>query len=455
MKEIKRSFRELLRYPSAIVSMVMILLAVLLSVYTMITIPYDEAIRLWRGSEDDWYRYPKQAAPAWFNIFSKKKEPVSFFLNSAEPKEDSNGKVIKEVETRQDGSQKITVTYTLDYQYDDFPQEVILYTSPSNTTKKPLVGVTWITPDGRKTNIASYSVTQRDAYRISQDERLGRILRAAKPIEGLFADPASDKKSPVPLKGTYQMIVTASVYEPKASLDTELVLHGTRYGLAGTDFKRRDLMIALMWGMPIALAFGLLAALGTTITTLVIAAIGTWYGGWVDDLIQRITEINAVLPFYPILIMIGTFYSRSIWLILGVTILLGIFGLGIKNYRAIFMQIKEAPYVEAARSYGASDGRIIIRYLTPRVIPLLIPQLVTLVPSFVFLEAGLAVLGLGDPFIPTWGKVIDDARANGALYQGLYYWILEPSALLLITGLAFALLGFALDRVFNPKLREM
>jgi peptide/nickel transport system permease protein len=175
----------------------------------------------------------------------------------------------------------------------------------------------------------------------------------------------------------------------------------------------------------------------------------------VDDLIQRLTEINSVLPFYPILIMIGTFYSRSIWLILGATIVLGIFGLGIKNYRAIFMQIKEAPYVEAARSYGASDWRIILRYLTPRVIPTLIPQLVTLVPGYVFLEAGLSVLGLGDPFIPTWGKVIDDARTNGALFQGLYYWILEPAALLLITGLAFALLGFALDRIFNPKLRDI
>jgi peptide/nickel transport system permease protein len=271
---------------------------------------------------------------------------------------------------------------------------------------------------------------------------------------GLFADPAT-KEEPKPLKGTYQMVITASVFEPDSSLDVELVCHGTLYGLAGTDYMRRDLLIALMWGMPIALAFGLLAALGTTVTTLVIAAIGTWYGGWVDEVIQRITEINSVLPFLPILIMIGTFFSRSIWLMLGATIALGIFGLGIKNFRAVFMQIKESPYIEAAQSYGASDARIIVRYLTPRVIPLLIPQLVTLVPGYVFLEAALAVLGLGDPFVPTWGKVINDARVNGALFEGLYYWILEPAALLLITGLAFALLGFALDRIFNPRLRDI
>lgn len=450
MKEIKNALRELSRYPSAVISLVLITLMVAASVYTIIAIPYGEAIRLWRGSEEDWYKYPKQAAPAWVNYFSAKKQPISFFLNSTD---EGNAQVEKQVETRADGSQKVTITYTFDYNYDYFPQDIVLYADSNYASKKTLLSVVWLTPDGRKINVTSLSILQHETYRLSQDEKLERILRN-KPMVGLFADPAM-KDNPVPLKGKYQMIVTGNVFDPVAGFDVELVCHGTLYGWAGTDFMRRDLMIALAWGMPIALAFGLLAALGTTVTTLIIAAIGTWYGGWVDEAIQRVTEINSVLPFFPILIMIGTFYSRSIWLILGATILLGIFGLGIKNFRAIFLQIKESPYVDAARSYGASDWRIIIRYLTPRVIPLLIPGLVTLVPTYVFLEASLAVLGLGDPFIPSWGKIINDARTNGALFEGLYYWILEPAALLLITSLAFALLGFALDRVFNPKLRDV
>jgi peptide/nickel transport system permease protein len=88
-------------------------------------------------------------------------------------------------------------------------------------------------------------------------------------------------------------------------------------------------------------------------------------------------------------------------------------------------------------------------------IPLLIPGLVSAVPTFVFLEASLAVLGLGDPVLPTWGKIINDAYVNGALYKGEYYWIVEPAVLLMITGLGFAMLGFALDRIFNPRLREL
>jgi peptide/nickel transport system permease protein len=78
-----------------------------------------------------------------------------------------------------------------------------------------------------------------------------------------------------------------------------------------------------------------------------------------------------------------------------------------------------------------------------------------LIPSNVFLEASLTLLGLGDPVLPTWGKVIYDAVGNGALLQGQYYWVLEPSIILLITGLSFAMVGFSMDRIFNPKLRGM
>jgi peptide/nickel transport system permease protein len=139
--------------------------------------------------------------------------------------------------------------------------------------------------------------------------------------------------------------------------------------------------------------------------------------------------------------------------ILTAVIILSIFGQGIKTFRAVFLQVKESPYIEAARAYGAGSTRIILQYMVPRLIPMLIPQFIVLIPSYVFLEASLAILGLGDPTLPTWGKIIQDAEANGALYQGWYYWVIEPSVLLMMTGLAFSLVGYALDRVFNPRLR--
>jgi peptide/nickel transport system permease protein len=270
-------------------------------------------------------------------------------------------------------------------------------------------------------------------------------------IPALFTNPEDG----VPAKGKYRLVVTVTAFETGSDVNAEFVVHGQVFGLAGTDHARRDLTLPLLWGVPVALAFGLIASMGTSVLTMVIAAVGAWYAGWVDELIQRITEINLVLPFFALLIMIGTFYSRSIWVILGATILLSIFSGAIKGYRAIFIQVKESMYIEAAKSYGASSPRIIFLYLIPRMIPLLIPSLVQSIPAFVFLEASLAVIGLGDPVLPTWGKIIQDANTNDALYKGYYYWVLEPAILLMITGLGFAVLGFALDRIFNPKLRDV
>lgn len=449
MKSFVNTFKEISRYPSAIAGLVIVGILILVSIYALVTIPYDEAVRLWRGGEDIWYANPKTASPAWFNFFSRKKQPVTLVLSS------KRGEAKKEVIPGSAESTYINLFYTFDYQYDTFPTELNFYFTSKFASKQPFVAIRWVTPDGRELRVGDFGINARQTYRASQDEKLKRRLGGLLPEIGLFADPNSDPKNPVPLKGTYQIRIEGVVFEADSDINAEFVLQGKLSGWAGTDHQRRDLLIPLLWGTPVALAFGLVASLGTGLLTMIIAAFGVWYAGWVDELIQRITEINLVLPFLSILIMVGTFYSRSIWTILGVTILLSIFTGGIKSYRAIFMQIKESTYIEAARAYGASDMRIIFLYLIPRIIPLLIPGLISGIPSFVFLEASLAVLGLGDPVLPTWGKIINDALTNGALYNGQYYWVLEPAALLMITGLAFAMLGFSLDRIFNPRLRGL
>jgi peptide/nickel transport system permease protein len=447
MKAIKNTFKELLRYPSAIVGGAIIIFLLLLSIYAMISIPYDQALVLWRGGEGIWTQTPRYAAPVWMNYFRRDKLPETIKLSTLDgtaPKTVTPGETTTEV----------LITFTFDYPYDDFPQDIAVFFTSVYDAKEPFVNMSWITPDGREIRVANFAISASQAYYVSQDTKLQRRLGGLPPQQALFvADPAAGLSPPV--KGTYQLIVDATTFEADADVDAEMVLYGQLYGVAGTDHLRRDLRVALLWGTPISLAFGLLAALGTTIITMIIAAAGVWFGGWVDGIIQRVTEVNMVLPFLPILIMVGTFYSRSIWVILGVVIILGVFGPAIKTYRAVFLQVKESSYIEAARAYGAGSSRIIFSYLVPRIVPLLIPQLVTLVPAYVFLEAALAFLGLGDPTLPTWGKVINDAQNNGALYKGLYYWVLEPAILLMISGLAFALLGFSLDRIFNPRLREM
>ena len=420
--------------------LIIIFLLIALSIFTVIAVPYNVAISKWRGEAKDWYNSPKYAMPSWFNVFRKEKLPNTIIVKTTD----------STVTTTEEGS---IVKYTMpfDFTADAFPSEINIFFKSVFSSKPPFVGLTLITPDEREIKLGNFKIEREFSYYLSQDQKLVKKFKGVPIQEALLMQP--DSNPPKPLKGTYQLVIESAKFEEGSSISAEAVFYGKVSGIAGTDHKRRDLSIALLWGTPIALMFGLLAAVGTSLTQLIISAISTWFGGWIDQLIQRITNVNMVLPFLPILIMIGTFYSRSIFVILTSVILLSIFGAGILTYRAMFMQIKESPYIEAARSYGASNTRIIFRYMVPRLIPMLIPGFVSLIPSYVFLESSLAILGLGDPTIPTWGKVIDESYNSGALFNGQYYWVLQPSVLLMITGLAFAVVGYALDRVFNPRLR--
>lgn len=436
----------LTRYPSALVGLLIILLMIGTAVYTIFALPYQQAVALWRVQGSDWYRLPEIALPEWVNFFRLDKLPKTIILGSRQPGADAN------IETISEDISRSTIEYTFDYPYDELPSDLVLFLNSDYAEKPPYLTLAWRTPDGRELDLGGFAAKSMDAYYLSRDAHLQRKLGGESILEALFARPNS--QSPRPLKGSYTLKITQLMFEPDSRVNAEFVLYGKVHGLAGTDNKRRDLMVALLWGAPTALAFGLLGAFCTSLLAMLLAAASAWYSGWVDGLIQRLTEINLILPTLPIAILVFTMYSKSIWVILGVVVLLNIFGSAIKNYRAVFLQVKESPYVEAARAYGASDGRIIWQYLVPRILPILIPQLVIMVPNFVFYEATLAYLGISDPDLPTWGKLIYDGLTSGVLERS-FYWVLEPVILLILTSLGFALLGFALDRILNPRLREV
>lgn len=447
MNRVVKGFKDLAQYPSAIAGLVLISLFVALAVYAMVTMPLGQAIELWRGSGDVWQYTPRNAAPAWLNVFPGINKPVTMDFNTANMPE------AKTVEEIAPGMWEVRVSFPFDFTYDEFPTEINVFTTVRNSTARPFFSMRWLTPDGREIPLGDVDLRASESFRLGQDARLTRRLGGRPAHVGLFADPNASEA--VPLKGRYELVAEALVFEPDTELDVRLVVYGQLHGLAGTDHRRRDLTVALLWGTPIALAMGLMGAIGATVTTMAIAAVGTWYGGWVDNLIQRITEINMMLPGYPLLIMIGTLVDRRLLLLTAIWVALSIFSASIKSYRAMFLQVKEAPYIEAAKSYSASNMRIIVQYMMPRIIPVLVPTFVGLVPSFVFFEATISVLGLGDPLLPTWGKVLSEAQDMGALHNGYYYWVLAPSLLLVFSGAGFALLGFALDRIFNPRLRSL
>jgi peptide/nickel transport system permease protein len=445
-----RFLRELLHYPSAMIGISLIFLMVILGVYIMVKVPYGDVVALWRGSEGDmyrstWYKNPDNAQPTWVNWFRKEKLPKTVILHESDPG------VLKSKRIASEKMNEITIQFPFIYDSSQLPQNLVLYFDSTYEEKKPLITLTWQTADGRELDLGNLSVESHESYYLTQDERLKRKLKNDSVLAALFDDP--DQPGIAAEEGSYLLTVQAFTFEPEADVSAEMLLYGKVFGLAGTDNKRRDLAVGLLWGIPVALVFGVLGAIGTSTISLLIAAVGVWFGGWVDDLVQRLTELNMILPMFPIVILVSFFYTKSIWVLLGVIVLLSVFGSAIKNYRSVLLQIKSQSYIEAARAQGAGDWRIIRHYLAPPLLPVLIPQLVILVPVFVFYEATFAYLGISDPYVPTWGKIIYEALAEGTLDK-YPYWFLEPVGLLILTAIAFAFLGFALERVLNPRLRR-
>jgi peptide/nickel transport system permease protein len=466
VRRFKETFKQLLTYKSAVVGLCILGFIIGLSIYAVVTIPYEEAVRAWRLGEDISINNPRNAAPNWVNFFLQKKLPETIIMDTL-----ISGSGARKAIVPGETLGAIRIEFSFEFNYDDFPSELNLFLTAKYNETAPYITIDWIKPNGETIRLNEMIVKSTDRYYISIDSELATKLRTylsekigqeipyeIPPQLALFAVEDESLLKPETaqvLKGKYKMVIQGILFESSSDIDAKLVVYGKVFGLAGTDHLRRDLMVALLWGAPIAVSFGVLASVSISLLQMIIAAVSAWYGRWADMLLQKATEFNMILPFLPILMMIAVFYKLSIWVLLVVVIALSIFGSGVKTYRAMFLQVKELPYIEAAQTYGASSIRIVFRYMIPKVLPTIIPSLVLSVSGFVFLEAALAIMGLGDPIAPTWGKIINDAYNKGALYKGYFYWVLEPSFLLVLTALGFAMLGFALDKIFNPKLREI
>jgi peptide/nickel transport system permease protein len=435
----------------------------------VVTIPYDKAIELWRGDDEVWIGNPRNAQPYWANVFGSNL-PETIERDSSLTNHVGTIKVLTPVPER--NLKLLYLSFSFDYDYDDFPSEINLFLLSKYNESAPLLKIFWVKPGNNEIELLSFIPKSRD-YRLSlsinptvssrMHSYIVNILGGEPEIplsieQALFAvedETMNSTLTATPLKGTYKIIITGTLFGEDSDLDVRAIIYGKVHGLAGTDHLRRDLIIALLWGTPIALAFGLTASLTISLLQLLIATVSGYYGGRIDSLIQRITEGYMILPFLPFLILIATFYTLNIWVLLLVIIFLSIFGPGVKSTRALVMQIKEYPYIEAAKAYGASSRRIVLVYIIPKILPPIVPGLIGSIPGFVFLEAALALLGLGDPYLPSWGKIIQDSYTTGALYKGHFYWVLEPAFMLILTAFAFSFLGFALDKIVNPKLREV
>ena len=425
---------------------------ILISCITVLAIPL-ETFQGW-SNPNNWLYYPKAAVPGWTNLFLSEAIPEHMILDDSVTYTDSVGDITLHSDI-----------FAIDYKYDDFPGGFI-YEYTAEYTGAPLLTMSVLRPDDVSLNILSMPLPPSDSETthtekiFSTDSAIYKNLLLHSnefdyTIDGLSAESIifSDSTMHEPLDGRYVFTVNLYGNQGDAIQDSILVVDGKAFGIMGTDELRRDLVVGLLWGTPLALFIGLAVAIGSVTAGLIYGVYAGYKGKLTDESLMRFNDVVYALPALPFLIILAVTISNSIFVMIGFLMIFGWVGIA-KVSRSMALQIKTRGYVEAAQMMGQSNAAIIFRHIIPQLLPYAFASIAISVPAAITTEAGLSFLGLGDPSFPTWGHILSDANTYGAAARGMWWWIVPPGMMIALTGLAFVFIGNALDAIVNPRLRR-
>ncbi len=223
----------------------------------------------------------------------------------------------------------------------------------------------------------------------------------------------------------------------------------------GTTTDGRDIASQLIYGTRVSLLVGLFGGLLATLIALVVGMVSGYAEGTiVDDILSFVTNVALVIPALPLIITLVAYSEvRGVWLIVFVISITSWAG-GARAKRAQIITLRNRDFVTAAKFSGEGTLRIIFREILPNMSSLVVAAFVGAATGAIGAEAGLAVLGLGDTQSVSWGTMLYQANAQGAITQGLWLWVFVPGLVLaiLITGMSF--INFGVDLLSNPHLRE-
>jgi len=227
----------------------------------------------------------------------------------------------------------------------------------------------------------------------------------------------------------------------------------SRDHLLGTDGGGADMVALLIAGARVSLLVGFAAAAVSALIGGTVGLVSGFFGGKTDITLMRITDYFLVIPDIPLMIVDAALFGRSltnIILIIGVIYWTSTARL----LRAQTKSVRERVYVKRARAVGAGNTRLMVRHVLPQVTPLLIANTVLLFAYAIFAETFITFLGLGDPTVVSWGRLIENAFTDDAILNNAWWAVVPPGVAVTVVVLACTMTGQAMEDAMNPRLRS-
>jgi peptide/nickel transport system permease protein len=220
--------------------------------------------------------------------------------------------------------------------------------------------------------------------------------------------------------------------------------------LAGSDVLGRDMAVGLAYGARISLLVGITSTLGAVGIGVLLGAVAGYYGGWLDDLLMRVTEFFQIIPSFVLLMVLVAFLQPSLSsTVIGIALVT--WPQVARVVRGEFLSLRGREFVQAARTLGMRDARIIFTQVLPNALPPIIVVGSMMVGSAILTESALSFLGLGDPNLLSWGSMIGSSRS--AMWVAWWTTVL-PGLAIMITVLALNFIGDGLNDALNPRRRR-
>lgn len=218
----------------------------------------------------------------------------------------------------------------------------------------------------------------------------------------------------------------------------------------GTDTYGHTIVSQIMWGARISLTVGFVSAFVTAIIGILVGSVAGYFGGWIDTLMMRVTDIFLTLPFLPLLILAAAIWGQGhLWVIIGIFIVFTWPGTA-RLARASYLSLRSQEFTEAARAVGVGNWRIIFRHLLPSALRPLIVATTLNIAAFIVVEASIDYLGAGVVYPnASWGNILSEAQ--NYLITGNWWWATFPGLAIVLTVLAVNFVGDGLGDALDVR----